>query len=210
MVTRRKKEKFEDDTWSLKTPEAGPSTSKAAPHARAHDNKDFGSSKMKQGVRSIPQSKLTRPRYESSFNGYCYFCSNFGHKAMDCRFFGRRSARSPNDSVRCWTCNRVGHVSTTCHTLRCYTCSGFGNKAQECASQRSQPRKSPSYTLARRTSEPWKKTNAGRFQDQKPTTFKDTLRYGDMKLIKEVLEVPTTQSGVGHATMLFTLLHIVI
>ena len=41
---KKEKEKFEDNTWSPKTPEAGPSTSKAAPHAPAHDNKDFGSS----------------------------------------------------------------------------------------------------------------------------------------------------------------------
>ena len=39
---------------------------------------------------------------------------------------------------------------------------------------------------------------------------RDTLKHGDMKLIKEVLEVPTAQSGAGHATMLVTLLHIVI
>ena len=43
----------------------------------------------------------------------------------------------------------VGRVASTCHTLRCYTCSGFGHKSQECASQRSQPRRSPSYTSAR-------------------------------------------------------------
>ena len=36
---------------------------------------------------------------------------------------------------------------------------------------------------------------------QRPT-IGDTLRHGDMKLIKEVLEVPTAQSNVGHATML--------
>ena len=41
-------------------------------------------------------------------------------------------------------------------------------------------------------------------------TVKDTLRHGEMKLIKEVLEVPTAQLGAGHATMLVTLLHIVI
>jgi len=57
---KKNKEKSEDDTWSLKTPEAGPSTSKVAPHAPAHDNKDFGSSKMKQGVGSIPQSNFIR------------------------------------------------------------------------------------------------------------------------------------------------------
>ena len=72
------KEKSEDDTWSPKTPEAGPSMSKESPHALAHENKEFGSSKMKQGVRYIHQSKLRkettpRPRYESGFNGYCYF-----------------------------------------------------------------------------------------------------------------------------------------
>ena len=42
---------------------------------------------------------------------------------------------------------------------------------------------------------------------QRPIVI-DILRNGDMRLIKEVLEVPTTQSGVGHATMLVTLLHI--
>ena len=36
-------------------------------------------------------------------------------------------------------------------------------------------------------------------------TVNDTLRSGGMKLIKEVLEVPTTQSDVGHVTILVTL-----
>ena len=39
---------------------------------------------------------------------------------------------------------------------------------------------------------------------------RDTLNHGDMKLIKEVLEVPTNNLGVGHATMFVTLLHILI
>ena len=29
-------------------------------------------------------------------------------------------------------------------------------------------------------------------------TVRDTLKHGEMKLIKEVLEVPTAQSDVGH------------
>ena len=37
---------------------------------------------------------------------------------------------------------------------------------------------------------------------------KDTLRHGDMKLIKEVLEVPIAHSSTGHVTTLVTLLHI--
>ena len=99
-----------------------------------------------------------------------YLFSNFGHKAMDCRFYGRRRDGIPNDSIRCWTCNKFRHVATTCHTLRCYTCSVFGHKVQECANQISQRRKSPSYTSTRRTSEPWK-TNARRFEDRKTNAY---------------------------------------
>ena len=40
---KKEKEKSEDDTWSPKTPEAGPSTSKVASHAPTHDNKEFRS-----------------------------------------------------------------------------------------------------------------------------------------------------------------------
>ena len=54
---KKEKKKSEDDTWSPKTPEVGPSMSKVDPYAPAHENKDFGSSKMKQGVRSVHQRK---------------------------------------------------------------------------------------------------------------------------------------------------------
>ena len=57
---KKNKEKLEDDTWSLKTPEAGPSMSKASPHTPTHDNKDFISSRKHQRFRSIPQSKLKK------------------------------------------------------------------------------------------------------------------------------------------------------
>ena len=39
-----KKEKYEDDTWTL---EACPSMSRASSHAPAHDKNNFGISKMK-------------------------------------------------------------------------------------------------------------------------------------------------------------------
>ena len=48
-----------------------------------------------------------------------------------------------------------------------------------------------------------------KIRKQRPTV-RDTLKHGDMKLIKEVLEVSKTQSSVGHATMLVTFLHIVV
>ena len=82
---KKDKEKFQDDTWSPKTPEATPSTSEVVTHAHAHDKKDFGSSKLQKGVGPIPQRNLRKettqnPWCESGFNGYCYFCSKFGHK----------------------------------------------------------------------------------------------------------------------------------
>ena len=42
------------------------------------------------------------------------------------------------------------------------------------------------------------------------STVKDTLKHGEMKLIKEVLEIPIAKSDVGHATMSVTLLNIVV
>ena len=130
---------------------------------------------------------------------------------MNCRLYERRSVGIPNDTFRCWTCNQVGHIAATCHTLRCYTCSGFGHKAQECASQRSQPRRSPSYTSARRTSEPWKKTNAGRFEDQKTKAYSQGHSQAwRHEVDQRSVEVPTAQLGVGHAAMLTTLLHIIV
>ena len=57
-------------------------------------------------------------------------------------------------------------------------CSGFGHKAHECASQRSQPRRSSSYTSARRNGEPWKKTNPENFEDQKTRTYSQVHSQG--------------------------------
>ena len=74
---------------------------------------------------------------------------------MECRIYEKISGGRPNQSVRCWTCNQVGHVVVACHT-----CSGFGHKSQECASKRSQPRRSASYTSVRR------------FEDQKTKTYR--------------------------------------
>ena len=47
-------------------------------------------------------------------------------------------------------------------------------------------------------------------EDLKIRSQMSTIRHGEMKLIKEVLEAPTAQSDVGHVTMSVTLLHIVV
>ena len=78
---------------------------------------------MLEEVSTAPQSNFFKreatprgnqcPKYEKRFNGYCFSCSNFGHKAMDCRINGGRH----NDKIRCWTCDRIRHVAANCHTL---------------------------------------------------------------------------------------------
>ena len=55
---KKDKKNFEDHPWSPKTPKAGPSTSKAAPHAHAHDNKNHSNSSLHQELGCIPQEKF--------------------------------------------------------------------------------------------------------------------------------------------------------
>ena len=86
---------------------------------------------------------------------------------MGCRSYKRISVGSPNDQVRCWTCNHHGHIAANYHTIRCYSCSGFGHKDQERPSQRSQPRVIPSYTSTRKFYEYWKKNDTGSFEGQR-------------------------------------------
>ena len=109
--------------WSPRTPEAGLSMTKDESDAPAHANKEVENSKVPHKATLTNQNhsfEITRTtprwsktsRYVNRFNGYCFSCSNFGHKAMDCISNGRISARSPNDKVRCWTCNCHGHILT--------------------------------------------------------------------------------------------------
>ena len=88
-----------------------------------------------------------------------------------------------------------GHVAATCHTLRCYMCSGFGHKAQECASQRNQSRRSPLYTSARRIGEPWKKTTARSFEDQKRRTYSQGHAQGWRKEVDQRSDGSFTSSA---------------
>jgi chromosome segregation ATPase len=39
--------------------------------------------------RTAPQRRSFTPRYESLFYGHCFICTNFGHKVVDCRAYGR-------------------------------------------------------------------------------------------------------------------------
>jgi hypothetical protein len=79
-----------------------------------------------------PQSKFRREtpswmnqrRYESIFNGYCFSCNVYGHKALDCRHHGRKQVGRFNNNIRCWNCTYIHS------TLVFYVETQIGRKPQ--------------------------------------------------------------------------------
>ena len=129
-----------------------------------------------QGVGATPQERFRKKtasqrnqntRYEKSFNGYCFSCSQFGHKALNCRSHERRSVGSPNNSVKCWTCKCIGHIASYCRAMRCYGCSGFGHKAQDCYNSRRQQMRNAPYSLTRNFHESWKENDVERMKSKR-------------------------------------------
>ena len=86
---------------------------------------------------------------------------------MDCTFQGRKHTGSRSDQMRCWACDRIGHVAANCHTLRCFTYGGVGHKAQVFTSSRRQFMRSFSYSSARKVNDSWKKNDTSRSKDQR-------------------------------------------
>ena len=128
---------------------------------------------MHQETRPSLQRKIRRevsprwkqsPRYENRFNCYCYSCNDFGHRGMDCTFQGRKHTGSRSDQMRCWACDRIGHVVANCHTLRCFTCGGVGHKAQVCTSPRRQFMRRLTYNSTRKINDSWKKDDTDSFE----------------------------------------------
>jgi hypothetical protein len=101
----------------------------------------------------IPQSKFRREtpswmnqrRYEIIFNGYCFSCNEYGHKALDCRHHEKKQVGRFNNSIRCWNCNHVGHIAAHCYTMRCYSCGGYGHKYYNFWNSRKQSMRNPSH-----------------------------------------------------------------
>jgi hypothetical protein len=138
-----------------------PKISDAAPSfVKSESRYDSGSSRSKNKINAtkfrrsyqgrhteaihIPQSKFKREtpswmnqrRYESVFNGYCFSCNEYGHKALHCRHHERKHVGSFNNCIRCCNCNHVGHIVAHCYTMRCYSCGGYGHKAYNCWNSR--------------------------------------------------------------------------
>jgi hypothetical protein len=107
-------------------------------------NKDELNSEQEQS-----QQKLKQPisrgrsifRYQNLFYGYCYYCSNFGHKAANCgiKFRSMQLRRSQNEqrlqhrtkqSVS--RQHRNNYFDPLYNEPECYICHNFGHKALDC------------------------------------------------------------------------------
>jgi len=42
-----------------------------------------------------------RLKYGNTFNGYCFSCNNFGHKALECKSHEKKNSGRSNNSMRC-------------------------------------------------------------------------------------------------------------
>jgi transposase InsO family protein len=106
-------------------------------------------------------------RYQNFFHGYCFYCSNFGHKIANCqiKFRDMQLRRSRNkQSLQHRTKQPMNRQRSTNHfdllnnELECYNCHNFGHKAANChlKKYKADPRINP---LARNAST-WKKKDS--------------------------------------------------
>ena len=74
-------------------------------------------------------------RYQQIFLGHCYSCNNFGHKALNCRSYGKlheykkkSSSNKPKGNhnlftllqkydIECYKCNNHGHIKIDCKLM---------------------------------------------------------------------------------------------
>jgi hypothetical protein len=99
---------------------------------------------------------MNQRKYESVFNGYCFSCNEYGHKALDCRHHGRKQIGRFNNNIIGWNYNLVGHIATHCYTMRCYSCDGYGHNAHECWNSKRHSIRNASQNMTRRVNKTWK------------------------------------------------------
>jgi hypothetical protein len=133
-------------------------------------NKDKMIPDKKQRYQKMEQQMPRRRpsfRYQNFFHGYCFYCSNFGHKIANCqiKFRDMQLRRSRNkQSLQHRTKQPMSRQSCTNHfdllnnELKCYNCHNFGHKAANChlKNYKADPRIKP---LARNAST-WKKKDS--------------------------------------------------
>ncbi|KAH9308914.1 hypothetical protein KI387_036825 [Taxus chinensis] len=79
--------------------------------------------------------------YERFFNGHCYECTEYGHKAIDCGWNLSSYQSKGKKSVMCYNCQNFGHIATYCPDRSSRQNKGVqkGRKVKEMYIKRSDP-----------------------------------------------------------------------
>jgi len=69
----------------------------------------------------MPQRISFTPKYENLFYGHCFYCTNFGHKAVDWRDYKinvqERSAYVAARNIECSKFNNYEHIASDCRSM---------------------------------------------------------------------------------------------
>ena len=101
--------------------------------------KEAKSSKRNFKPPVIPKKKTSLNRYPYIFPGYCFACSNFGHKAIMCKAYGRNSYRdnlfhTMNNKSKTMGMRRNHNSFSLLQNsdIECHKCHNFGHKENKC------------------------------------------------------------------------------
>jgi hypothetical protein len=70
--------------------------------------------------RITPQRRSFTPRYENLFYGHSLYCTNFGHKVVDCRDYKNvqeRNAYLAPRNIECYKFHNYGHIDSDCRSM---------------------------------------------------------------------------------------------
>ena len=94
--------------------------------------KSIPNSHEKNKINVIPKKPMTN-RYQHIFLGHCYSCNNVGHKAINCRAYGKfheYKKNSPSDKPKGRNYYRFTLLQK--YDLECYKCNNHGHMARDC------------------------------------------------------------------------------
>ena len=70
---------------------------------------------------TTPQRRSFTPRYVNFFYGHCFYCTNFGHKDVDCRDYKRnvqeRKAYMALHDIECYKFHNSRHIAHDCRSM---------------------------------------------------------------------------------------------
>jgi hypothetical protein len=71
--------------------------------------------------RTTPKRISFTPKYANLFYGDLFYCTNFGHKVVDCKDYKRnvqaRNAYVAPCDIECYKCHNYGHIVSDCRSM---------------------------------------------------------------------------------------------